>query len=351
MLVSIIVITYNSSKYIIETLESCYRQTQKRVFSPSLNNAESEFSAFPTPREENVFYIPNNGHLSIELIISDDCSKDDTFLKCKQWLKTHSDRFSRTICTQTPHNGGICWNYNHALKYVKGDYIKYIAGDDILKPNCIERYIVNLQPDAFLYTCVTERLCEDGSKRYFSVYSENTTAKEQLRNLLNNRYIIEGSTIFIEREHLSEYGGFDLQYPMLEDYPLIYKFLSHNQRFYVVEENLVTWRCYQESVSHSNSQFNSQFNEDFMRSHRFYHIMNCLKYGYLFQWYNSWLERWIIAHKNKGALYRFLGYFFRCFDVNRLKGKLFSSTPFCFHKEWEKDENGNLHFLQVKPIS
>lgn len=51
-IVSVCIITYNSSKYIEETLESVRRQT------------------YP----------------AIELIISDDASSDDTVYICEQWI-------------------------------------------------------------------------------------------------------------------------------------------------------------------------------------------------------------------------------------------------------------------------
>ncbi len=51
-LVSIIVCTYNSSKYVLETLESAKEQTYQNV----------------------------------ELIVSDDCSTDNTVELCRKWI-------------------------------------------------------------------------------------------------------------------------------------------------------------------------------------------------------------------------------------------------------------------------
>ena len=56
-LVSIIVITYNSAKYVLETLESAKNQTYQ----------------------------------NIELIISDDCSIDNTVDICTRWLNENKD--------------------------------------------------------------------------------------------------------------------------------------------------------------------------------------------------------------------------------------------------------------------
>jgi glycosyltransferase involved in cell wall biosynthesis len=70
ILVSIVVITYNSSKYILETLESIKQQTYK----------------------------------NLELIITDDCSKDNTVVLCQDWLDVNKHGFIRTKLITTPPN-------------------------------------------------------------------------------------------------------------------------------------------------------------------------------------------------------------------------------------------------------
>lgn len=60
-LVSVSIITYNSSSTILETLDSIYSQSYQ----------------------------------NIELIVSDDCSTDNTVEICKKWIDEHKDRFVR----------------------------------------------------------------------------------------------------------------------------------------------------------------------------------------------------------------------------------------------------------------
>ena len=119
-LVSVIVITYNSSNYVLETLESAKAQTYK----------------------------------NIELIISDDGSTDTTVGICKNWINQNKERFVAVKCITTGNNTGIAPNCNRGLKEAKGEWLKFIAGDDILMDSCIERNMdfVQNSPHFFLAT-------------------------------------------------------------------------------------------------------------------------------------------------------------------------------------------------------
>ena len=106
-LVSVAVITYNSSNTVIETLDSIFAQT------------------YP----------------DLELIISDDCSSDNTVAVCRQWIAEHKTRFVYTTIIESPVNTGISANLNRAEDACKGNWVKGIAGDDLLLPECIETYM------------------------------------------------------------------------------------------------------------------------------------------------------------------------------------------------------------------
>ena len=102
-LVSIAVVTYNSGKTVLDTLESIAAQTYQ----------------------------------NIELIISDDCSKDDTVAICRAWLDSHGSRFARTELLQAEVNRGVCVNANKGRFAATGEWQMGLAGDDILLPNCL----------------------------------------------------------------------------------------------------------------------------------------------------------------------------------------------------------------------
>ena len=152
-IVTIGVLTYNSSKYVIETLESIKAQT------------------YP----------------SLILQISDDCSTDDTIEICKKWIEDNKERFVKTKVIIPDHNTGVSANANRNWDECETEWIKDIAGDDLLLPNCIEdnmKYIEK-HPDAVVvFSKVKGFRASNGKKKLVDIpwhdYSFfNLTPKEQ----------------------------------------------------------------------------------------------------------------------------------------------------------------------------
>lgn len=123
-LVSFCTQTYNSARWIEELLNCAYNQTY-----------------------------PN-----LELIISDDCSTDNTVQIIREWIKHNGDRFSRCVLVSTAHNLGYAGNKANAEKQCKGDYIKSIDSDDLIDSTFIEKAVNMLEQRkeySFLYTNCT----------------------------------------------------------------------------------------------------------------------------------------------------------------------------------------------------
>ena len=187
-LVSIIVVTYNSSKYVLETLVSAKAQTYK----------------------------------NIELIITDDGSTDTTVEICKEWVSEHKGRFIAAKCITIENNTGIAPNCNRGLKEAKGEWIMFVAGDDILMDSCIERNMafVKNSPHAFFFSKMKFTKKNDKLTDHFNKgFQLLNTKKNQLRVLLRHNYLT-APTAFIKREALVHLGGFDERFPMLDDYPM-----------------------------------------------------------------------------------------------------------------------------------
>lgn len=229
-LVSICVITYRSAGYVLETLESAYKQSYQ----------------------------------NIELIVSDDHSPDKTVEICRKWIESHKDRFVRTELVVAPENMGTSANYNRAIYASKGEWIKTIDGDDILLPNCIEDNLnfVEAHPESrFVFSdYIAFSGTNDERKEWESGFTGRTSkffeldAEGQLKLLLK-RNILPSPTSFLHGATTRQYG-FNENYKYIEDSPMWIKLTSEGYRMYSFETKTVLYRQ-QESVSKSKKKFYS----------------------------------------------------------------------------------------------
>ena len=224
MLVSIVVITYNFEQIIVKCLESIKKQTYKKI----------------------------------ELIISDDNSKDKTVEICKNWLKENKDFFIETQIISSSKNEGVVKNINKGLEKVKGEYIKIVAGDDILKEDGIENFInyTKKNPEAEIIFSKVERFKEVNEKiKKIDILPDETDEKffdfqpkKQLKILLEGNFLMAPG-IFFKKSLFEKYGYFDERFKMVEDYPYWIKLLKENVKFYYMPKITVYYRQSETSVS------------------------------------------------------------------------------------------------------
>lgn len=216
-LVTIIIITFNSSKYVLDTLESAKAQTWE----------------------------------NIELIVTDDCSVDNTLYVCAEWIEKNKNRFTRTELITVEKNTGIVPNLNRGLYAAKGEWIKFIAGDDMLFNNCIKRMCeeVNQYPEIeILFSNVSVNGVNKPVKYLSDFFS--LESKEQYLNLLKGNFL-PAPAFLIKSATLKQLNGFDEQFPFLDDYPLFIKILKAGKKLSYVNDYLVFYRDNNDSVSHS----------------------------------------------------------------------------------------------------
>lgn len=228
-LVSIIVPTYNSAPFIIETLESVRRQT----------------------------------YTKIELIIADDCSTDNTRDLCRNWINENKDVSFPCVLVESKKNGGIVPNCNNGLFVAKGEWIKLIGGDDILLENCIEDFVGYVRNHrgvsvvfSNLYTMNSASEVTGGfpSRAEFFTYSP----EKQLSSMLYEN-LLAAPAGFINKEILLKEGGFDPAYPMMEDYPLWIKLLSKGYQMGHLDKIAVQYRISPSMVSYNPKKMNPVF--------------------------------------------------------------------------------------------
>lgn len=224
MLVSVPVVTYNSADYVVETLESIYNQTYKEI----------------------------------ELLISDDFSKDETIQKVEEWIQQDrvKNRFVRIEIITVPHNTGVSANCNRCIAHSKSNWIKLIAGDDILLPNCIEdnmKFAAENQEAEIIFSQI--KLYNDTfeEKNYIksipSKFPENLmhatfSAQDQYKLLLISDRIQYTPSYFFNSKAIQRVGGYDETNRLVEDYPMWLKLTRSGEKLNYFHKETVGYRIH-----------------------------------------------------------------------------------------------------------
>lgn len=226
-LVSVPVITYNSAKFVLETLESIKAQTYQ----------------------------------NIELIISDDCSADNTVELCKKWVDKNRERFVRTQIITSEVNTGVSANLNRAEAACQGEWVKGIAGDDLLMPNCIKDCVEYVQQHPnIIYMFgrieafgVNEEINKYFIENIFDYSFFNMDVEAQLERLVFGENCVPASTFFYNRQKSIDLGiRNDERIPLLEDWPKWINILEKGVKLEFMDKTLVKYRIHNTSISTSS---------------------------------------------------------------------------------------------------
>lgn len=135
-LVSILCLSYNQSQYVIESLESIKSQSYK----------------------------------NFEILICDDCSKDDSVYIISNWIKDNPQLKVHFI--NHSENEGICKSLNELLNMSSGKYIQVLALDDLLNSDKLEKHVNILEKSDENQVMLFSDACliDSQSKRYQNTF-------------------------------------------------------------------------------------------------------------------------------------------------------------------------------------
>lgn len=260
MLVSIAVITYNSSEFIVELLESIKNQTYQEI----------------------------------ELVISDDASKDNTMKIVSAWIEQNQFRFVKAMIVESSVNTGLTRNANRAFRACNGEWVKLIAGDDVLELNAIEVFAKTAAASnaAVIFSGISHFSKEQGVFRVYPTLVEKErffrTESGLFSTLVKKGNFLPAPGAFHNREIFLKQGRFDERIPMMEDFPYWLKCLQNGYllKFSIIDFPLIKYRIHENAVSHSSNQLYA--NRRVMALELLlikYYILPLSKYNIL--WYNG----------------------------------------------------------------
>ncbi|NOG70337.1 methyltransferase, TIGR04325 family [Roseicella sp. DB1501] len=208
--VSVVLPTYNHELYVAEAIES--------VLTQSFDD--------------------------LELIVTDDGSKDDT----ARIINSFSD--SRLSTRITRPNSGYSNTLNKSIRRCKGEYIALHCSDDVFHPGKLERQVAFLDENPGIAAVFGKadfidehgRACAPGSHPYEHAFIDDLPNRfAWLRHFFMQGNALCHPTAMIRRVVLAEIGAYDPLLVQLQDFDLWIRLVTQHE-IRVLDEPLVAYR-------------------------------------------------------------------------------------------------------------
>jgi glycosyltransferase involved in cell wall biosynthesis len=217
--VSVVMPSYNHAKYLSEAIESVLNQSFK----------------------------------DFELIILDDCSRDNS----QKIIETYQRRDVRIRALFHKKNMGIAKTANELLAEAKGIYVAFVASDDVWVKSKLERQLAILENNEDLVVWSDGLIIDSngfGTGETFIQWNRASQRKKSgdiFEELLLNNFIL-GSSILLKTENARKIR-FDEQLRYLNDYRFMLE-LSRQYKYYFIKESLTKYRLHGKNTIISNWQ-------------------------------------------------------------------------------------------------
>lgn len=214
MKISIVIPIYNAEKFLVECITSALNQTYK----------------------------------NIEIIAVNDGSTDSSLSILKN--------FEKEIKIIDKKNGGTASALNTGIRNMTGDWFKWLSADDLLKPNAIEKLVLeikNLGDDAKNYIFYTHYDLIDETGKIIDTHIEpnnNSLTSFQKNVVLLDHFYGNGTTSIMHKSIFEKCGFFDESLGYKDDYEFWLRCcLLFNYELYLLPENLAQYRIHSSQLT------------------------------------------------------------------------------------------------------
>lgn len=207
-LVSIILPTYNGEKYIRTSVESCLNQT----------------------------------HTNIELIIVNDCSKDNTL----SIVEAYAQQDARIKIINNPINKKLPRSLNEGFKIASGSYYTWTSDDNYYSKDAIETMLNKLEQSGNDLIYADYKIIDDDGK---------FVADKHLGNINQSfiKWLGCGACFLYKKEVHERNNGYDPSTFLIEDYDFFLRAFFHSAFEYLPQPNLYFYRHHDSSLTSGNS--------------------------------------------------------------------------------------------------
>ena len=203
------------------------------IIMPSWNT--SKFIA------ESIQCVVDQNYQNWELLIVDDCSTDDTNEKVEPFL---SD--SRIKYLQNDKNSGAALTRNKAMREAQGEWIAFLDSDDLWMPDKLDKQVKFMVDNGYILS-YTEYEKIDEEDKPLNIYVSGPEVVNK-RRMYNYDYIGQ-LTMMYSAKHFGLIQIQDIK--KNNDYAIrLQLFKKPGTKAYLLKENLAKYRIRKKSISH-----------------------------------------------------------------------------------------------------
>ncbi|VVE39604.1 glycosyltransferase group 2 [Pandoraea capi] len=221
--VSVLVLTYNASKFIRESLDSVLDQNYD----------------------------------DLQIVVSDDASRDGTQDIVRAYAEKYPGIFTVNL---NEKNVGITRNANIALSLCSGDFVAFHAGDDVMLPGKIHAQVdyFRKHPDCVLCYHNLE-IFDSATGKVLGYYNgrKNPAREGTVRELIVHGCFAGGNAVMVRRESLPP-GGYNEAFPVASDWLLWIATTVNGGRIGYVNQVLAKYRRHDSNTTSTSSSLNRQ---------------------------------------------------------------------------------------------
>jgi glycosyltransferase involved in cell wall biosynthesis len=191
------------------------------VVVPAFNNAGT--------LAETLRSILDQDGVDLELIVADHSSSDGT---AEVMMGIADDR--RVTLRSTPAGGGAGRNWNAVTDLARGEYVKLVCGDDVLRPGVLARQLALLQDTGAVLTACRRDIVDASGATLYRAWGlrgldRRMPGTEALRRAVRagSNLFGEPASVMMRRDALVESGGWDDRFPYLIDQATYSRVLLH----------------------------------------------------------------------------------------------------------------------------
>ena len=186
--------------------------------------------------------------ISVDYLLADDGSADNTVGVCKEWLKTNGSCFREVKVLNPKNNSGLVANLLSAIKSCKTKQFKFLAADDKYYDNNLFEIYNNISNKMVVTPIIpfkADMIPADYRElvnRFFMLFY--AYEKNQVRALQQIQNYIPAPGVFVDCDLLKsiEFCDYMSQFKNIEDYPMWHYLLDKGCKLEVCVKPYICYR-------------------------------------------------------------------------------------------------------------